>query len=917
MKREYKIALSQEYYSDVVYLSQYDTDYDIEFTVLDKYAKATGIDGYTAKFTGTRCDGLGFTFESTASDETVSFEINTSLTAISGTHKGEIVFYDTNGLFFGSANVQIVVEPAARPDGTIDADVERAQEIADQIQDIVDTAAEETTAEARQIVADLEADVTGVKEDLSEYEGIFTADVDESVQNWLDAHPEATTTVEDGAITWAKLNDSVQEKIDGKAPAIVEAKTAYENDVTESFISASLLGPSEHTTSLFDTEDIIFPNAKKYMPSSSAIETVEYVSPNTLHFDGATASSDVWYGLSTTGVLNEIVLQDHLPSGSKLSFRMYLTGSIDGSRPYSNIKVNDSVVKYNLYFDPSTNMAAFDYTANADVTKISIRTKIIANSRLSDVYISYACYVNGRELLIPPFSDNSYAINASDILGWSKVCSIPLQNQIRSVADTKKYIDEHAPEDYVKQSEIVDFVKRQELVYVTPEIFGAKGDGVADDTSAIKACFMYAIENNLNVYGGGTYRVTEQIELVCDDMNIVIHVLKAYSNHVAEGLLKLKGENNTLIFTKLNGGLKLCSDSAITTKNNLIKINNLQASGHSLIVQKDDGVENPKYTSYNRFYINFINSWNSDCILVDYTCTENSVHDASFQCLNGWAFRSNNGGSMDFRGCSFESNVLNGMYIHRGSVALTDCRTSELVGKMADRLIGIDKSGGVLFKIVDYGGARLEVPDSYIPYASVDLTDCWPIGDSRFNDLATTDRPWEPILRNVAAATPSKICTNIKYGSYSNKFGAFILGSEMMVVGNKKICTPAYSSCYTITESDFDMRDPTTNADNKPYPTKFVIDAEDCVIHLPSSYCCIGYSKFVVEQNDLTKLCTIYKESDTTTPIFDGSMLGVGVYELTAECDLDKADKVFVDFGRPEIRMYTGNNDIWTVRKIS
>ena len=170
MKREFKIALSQEFYSDVVYLSQYDTDYDIEFTVLDKYAKATGIDGYTAKFTGTRCDGLGFTFESTASGETVSFEINTSLTAISGTHKGEIVFYDTDGLFFGSANVQIVVEPAARPDGTIDADVERAQSIAEQIQEIVDTAAEETTAEARQIVADVEDQLADGKEDLSALE---------------------------------------------------------------------------------------------------------------------------------------------------------------------------------------------------------------------------------------------------------------------------------------------------------------------------------------------------------------------------------------------------------------------------------------------------------------------------------------------------------------------------------------------------------------------------------------------------------------------------------------------------------------------------------------------------------------------------------------------------------------------------
>lgn len=163
MNREYKIALSQEYYSDIVYLSQYDSDYDLVFSVLDKYSKATQIDGYTAKFQGTRTDGLGFIFEGTASDDRVAFRINTSLTAISGTHKGEIVFYDDNGLFYGSANVQIVVEPAARPDGTIDADVERAEEIAEQIQQIVDTAAEQTTAEAERIVSNLEADVSELK----------------------------------------------------------------------------------------------------------------------------------------------------------------------------------------------------------------------------------------------------------------------------------------------------------------------------------------------------------------------------------------------------------------------------------------------------------------------------------------------------------------------------------------------------------------------------------------------------------------------------------------------------------------------------------------------------------------------------------------------------------------------------------
>lgn len=42
-------------------------------------------------------------------------------------------------------------------------------------------------------------------EALREYESIFTGDVGESVQNWLDEHPEATTTIEDGSITSTKI----------------------------------------------------------------------------------------------------------------------------------------------------------------------------------------------------------------------------------------------------------------------------------------------------------------------------------------------------------------------------------------------------------------------------------------------------------------------------------------------------------------------------------------------------------------------------------------------------------------------------------------------------------------------------------------------------------------------------------------
>lgn len=46
-------------------------------------------------------------------------------------------------------------------------------------------------------------------EELKNLVGVFVADVDESVQAWLDEHPEATTTVQDGAVTKAKLGNDI------------------------------------------------------------------------------------------------------------------------------------------------------------------------------------------------------------------------------------------------------------------------------------------------------------------------------------------------------------------------------------------------------------------------------------------------------------------------------------------------------------------------------------------------------------------------------------------------------------------------------------------------------------------------------------------------------------------------------------
>ena len=52
--------------------------------------------------------------------------------------------------------------------------------------------------------------ISEIKDTLNEYEGIFTSDVDESIKDWLDNHPEATTTVQDGSISYDKLDNKLK-----------------------------------------------------------------------------------------------------------------------------------------------------------------------------------------------------------------------------------------------------------------------------------------------------------------------------------------------------------------------------------------------------------------------------------------------------------------------------------------------------------------------------------------------------------------------------------------------------------------------------------------------------------------------------------------------------------------------------------
>ena len=65
----------------------------------------------------------------------------------------------------------------------------------------------------RQFMA-LDALLTSLKRDVDWLKEQIGSGIRQYVEDWLDAHPEATTTVEDGSITARKLNVTVTYNVD-------------------------------------------------------------------------------------------------------------------------------------------------------------------------------------------------------------------------------------------------------------------------------------------------------------------------------------------------------------------------------------------------------------------------------------------------------------------------------------------------------------------------------------------------------------------------------------------------------------------------------------------------------------------------------------------------------------------------------
>lgn len=140
-------------------------------------------------------------------------------------------------------------------------------------------------------------------------------------------------------------------------------------------------------------------------------------------------------------------------------------------------------------------------------------------SKIKDYDLIDKSEVADSDALLIETDDGTKTINAKNLIDLAR----PNGMQIKE--DVFDWLEEHPEATTTVQDHSLTHQKlvTGTLNFVTPEMFGAKGDGVTDDTTAIQA----AVDSGFSVkFSGGTYKcgkieITHNCEIDCSDSSFI------------------------------------------------------------------------------------------------------------------------------------------------------------------------------------------------------------------------------------------------------------------------------------------------------------------------------------------------------------------------------------------------------------
>lgn len=719
-------------------------------------------------------------------------------------------------------------------------------------------------------------------------------DIQDDVNNWLDDHPEATTTVQDGAISLPKLNEALKNNV------IIEQESeqAYYHDVAPKIVS-------------FYPDERIATVSCKYVKSANLIENKYETGTQ----NGVTKTKDGRFlklkGTQDSGQLRFLNISDSATmnklKGKTVNVYVYIKKSTNWESG-STLQMNDGLnnIVYDTFSTGSSKLIGWTKFENisirANASQIYFRIQSTTGNVFADgdfMWVGiYETTATDTEHVIE--GEDPYTISMSDA---SYVDTMMHQSKVVFITPTKQYVDDHTPD-------IIGYWN--DNVYAMPEKFGAVGNGVADDTQAIADCIAYAITKGKAVKGFGKYKTTAAIVLNAQYLDVYLKEINYTGNGNA---VEIKHMDIRFEFHRIessNVGISFDNNGGSPAKyarRCVVKGNEITSTNDCIVCHG--------MTLYNTVDIRFLSSAEANCILssrdsLDFAAGEYVFRSSSCACPNGFAIY--NMQSCKFYDFTIEGNCKYGLRNPNNCICV-GFRHREQTDKIGSRLFGEGQNNnGPL--IVFTGSASSDgllgfkfIASDSLPWYAIDVSaikgyDPIPSGASSTDD-------WHKLGYNgITLGTPIR-------GAYNT--ARINIAADMCFIGNNKVFIPSGRKIATITDSTCDLTSLEGNTDTEirsanaviyKMATDFLLNVAHADIYLNASYGAIGY-------NDIT----LTQENGNTATIYD--KLGNVLFDGTSEGDGKWRFRCYVDpssCGRLSYTTawwcYDGTNEIWEIEKL-
>ena len=394
------------------------------------------------------------------------------------------------------------------------------------------------------------------------------------------------------------------------------------------------------------------------------------------------------------------------------------------------------------------------------------------------------------------------------------------------------------------------------LGYLTPEMFGAKGDYSTDDTAALNACLQAAAKRNLPVRGFKRYKTSEPATIAGRNMDVDINTIRYKGTDTA---VTLEGWWNRVRIGRIySDGIGLTIQSANdSTVYNQITLNDVISKDAHGIVVANGG--NPIFQNQIQF-ARILGTGKAGTHGITYAGDGGSCAECTFTGgqISGYDYAVKlHSGNHKFYNIHVESNMEGGFWIIGGGCLICGDRHAESSrdGKYCFLKMTTDST----MHAVDVNGQYTSA--CRMPVNEIDLSEVCLMEGS------------EPIDNGHYFTLNCPISPGIYYQSNEHKTHYLSDGAKLW--GGNIILNPTFQVYRKVTEAVFDNR--VNDQHLQPLPTTFEIGAENCQIYLHASYCFMGYATFEVIQTESYQ-ADFYDWRGTK--IFSGADHGAGRFRL-------------------------------------